>query len=62
MLYHIQHKIIKFTRKKKNMVYTFYMEFDIAVLNTEKITWFTRKKIDSAEYQKCMHGHFLDGF
>ena len=44
------------------MVYTFYMEFDIAVLNTEKMTWFTRKKIDSAEYQKCMHGHFLDGF
>ena len=49
-------------KRKKNMVYTFYMEFDIAVLNTEKITWFTRKKIDSAEYQKCMHGHFLDGF
>ena len=44
------------------MVYTFYIEFDIAVLNTEKITCLTRKKIDSAEYQKCMHGYFLDGF
>ena len=51
-----------FHRIAQYIVYTLDMEFRITVFNTEKITRFTRKKINSAEYQECIHGQFLDGF